>query len=268
MRLLNRAVELVTAMACVVAAVVVTSPAADAAVTYWYMPSHPMNRSPKSLPNSDCTGGWGVRSNLNNVPYFLTAGHCFTAGQDVYGTHGRFGITANSHHASGGVDTAIVAPLSGVDGLQEIPGLGRAVGKMSNGWSTTGGNGIAMQSPRTGRVYGTIAGGWRAWFNGRRVACGTYPSQDGDSGAPMFVHNAGGVFAAGVHVGLLTENGVTMACFVTIDDLLADWNAWLPVFSSAVARTGAASADVRLQADLSGPAETLPIRYVGEPIPE
>lgn len=256
MKLLRRAV----AIACAVAAVIVMAPGANAAVSYWYRPSHPMNHSPQSLPETDCTGAWGVRTNGTSAPYFLTAGHCFSTNQPVYGTSGQFGVGQSSHWSFGGVDSALIRPLPGVDGLQEIPDLGRVVGKMSNEWSTTAGNGIAMQSPRTGRVYGTIAGGWWLWYNDTRVACGTYWSVDGDSGSPVFVHNANGVYAAGVHVGRSGH----WACFVTIDDLLADWGVWLPVFSAAAAKTGSKIPDLKLLADLRGPAEKLPVQPLGE----
>ena len=253
MQLLKRAV----AMACAVVAVVVMAPGANAAVTYWYRPSHPMNYAALPLDKTYCTGGWGVRSNLNNIPYFLTGAGCFSVGQDVYGTSGRFGVVAANHRTQG-FDSAIVAPLSDVDGLQEIPGLGRVVGKMSNEWSTTRNNGIAMQSPRGGRVYGTIAGGW--WeTNGGRVACANYPHELGAAGAPVFVHNANGVYAAGVNIGSVGA----LSCFVTIDDLLAHWNVWLPVFSSA-AKAG--SPDLKLQADQSGPADKLPIQPLPGPL--
>ncbi|MGW6935326.1 hypothetical protein ACWGE0_35065 [Lentzea sp. NPDC054927] len=256
MKLLKRA----AAMACAVAAVVVMAPGANAAVSYWYRPSHPMNYTALPLGQTYCTGGWGVRSNLNNVGYFLAAGSCFSAGQDVYGTSGRFGVVAKSDY-SAGFDSALVAPLPDVDGLQEIPDLGRTVGKMSNEWSTTRNNAIAMQSPRGGRVYGVIAGGW--WSAGpddSRLACANFPNAPGSAGAPVFVHNANGVYAAGVSVG---SAGTSFTCFVTIDDLLAHWKVWLPVFSSA-AKTGAP--DLQLQADLSGPAEKLPVQPLPGPI--
>lgn len=251
----------VVAVACAAAAVVGTAPASGAAITYWYRPSHPMNHSPKPVASSDCTGGWGVRANSGNTPYFLTAGHCFSGGQAVYGTSGQFGTVAATNYPSG-LDTAIVSPGPEVDGLQEIPGLGRVVGKMSNEWSTTGGNGIAMQGTHSGRTYGTIRGGWYSGDNGKRMACGSYTSTGGDSGSPVFVHNSNGVYAAGVHLGKLPlSDGSLIPCFVTIDDLLAHWGVWLPVFSSA-AKTGAVP-DGRLQPDLTGPAESLPINQAG-----
>lgn len=243
---------------------------ASAAVVYWYKPSHPMNLSPKPVEKSDCTGAWGIRSSLN-YPYFLTAGHCFETGDTVYGTTGAFGGVANTHlHLRDGYDTAIVAPNSDVDGWQEIPGVGLTVGKMGNDYLTTSGSPIAMQGARSGRTYGTQYGSFYRWANNQRVACGSYASTGGDSGSPVFIHQGDRVYAAGVHVGTLTyPSGLVIHCFVTIDDLLMDWNAWLPVFSSAAAKSpGAKVPDVLLGPAPSSAADKLPIRYVGKPVYE
>lgn len=242
------------------------------AVTYWYMPSHPMNQWPVPLSDSHCTGGWGIRSSLN-YPYFLTAAHCWTSiGNGVYGTTGRLGLVANAW--AGGVDSAIVVPDEHVGGWQEIPGVGRTIGKMGNDFATTVGAGIAKQGMRTGLTYGTLSGGWYLWAphdepqaGVHRVACGTYHSAGGDSGGPVFIHFGSQVYAVGIHLGRIRlTNGSTLACFMTIDDLLTHWNAWLPVFAASA--RGDTSPGILLAPEPSSAADALPVERPLEVMPD
>lgn len=244
MRLLVKAAQIMTALACVITSVAISSPVAQAAV-YYYRPTHPMNERVGS--HVYCTGGFGIRTSSNNLPYFLTAGHCFSDGQSVWGTDGQFGITADSR-ADAGYDTAAVAPLGSTDGLQEIPGLGRVIGKMSDTYSSTAGNAIALQGRTSGRQYGTITG-W-IYHGNTWLACANIRGGPGDSGGPVFTHDAGGrVYAAGIIIG--GDQGTNTTCFMTIDNLLTQWKAYLPVFSAKAAKT--AQPDVALSADSAGP---------------
>lgn len=264
----------VAAVLCAVAAwVVVQPPPAQAAVWYWYRPSIPMNPWPDH-PNPPywCTGGWGIRLNSTGAPYFLTAGHCFARDQFVYPNTGinALGWVSARLDYFGGRDTELVHPNVGVDGLQEIPGVGKVVGHVGNGYLTTAGGGIAIRGANTGLDYGVIVGGWRNWNwppdtvpeNDGRVACGNYDSQGGDSGAPIFIHYGNQVYAAGVHVGRWQRlvNGQVVedyGCFMTIDDLLALWAAWLPTFLPGT------QAAERVPPDLGSPGKSEQLTVVG-----
>ncbi|MFE5501360.1 hypothetical protein ACFQ73_02265 [Amycolatopsis japonica] len=248
-----RAVALIAALAGALTSTVIAPSAAQAAV-YYYKPSHPMMLS-TSMPN--CTGGWGIRSSLN-IPYFLTAGHCFNVGDIVYGLTSRFGFA--EHTWRNNVDSAVIRPDAVVDGWQEIPGIGLTVGKVGDGYAINAGNGLAMQGVTSGLIYGTTFSGWWLDQDGRRYACGSYPSKNGDSGAPVFAHNEHGVYAIGVHVGLLGSK----ACYVTIDDLLRTWTATLPVFPPQAAKAGVKEPTILLRPEHDPAAESAPRHQAGE----
>ncbi|KFU81835.1 hypothetical protein [Amycolatopsis lurida] len=57
------------------------------------------------------------------------------------------------------------------------------------------------------------------------------------------------MYAAGIII--LRTGGHT--CFMTIDNLLAQWNAWLPVFSAVSTQSSATRPDAGLAADSTGP---------------
>lgn len=242
----------------------VAMPAPAHATTYWYMPSHPINwESPKPWPQRDCTGAWGIRLKGSNLPYFLTAGHCFFDGEVVYGTVGPIGHSAESSYYPfpSQLDTARVQPGSGVDGWQEIPGVGKVVGKVGADYLAVPGVGIAMKPVRAGVSYGTMEGGWNTWGD-YPAMCGTYSTEDHDSGAPVFVHFGNQVYAAGVHVGSkLLPGGVYISCFIYIDDLLSWHQAELPTFP-----VGSQSPQLPAGFESSSKAKQLPVVGRGTPV--
>lgn len=210
---------------------------AQAAPWYYYKPGQPMG----PVPNSEnCTGSWAVRG--QSGLFFLTAGHCQAEGTTVYGKPSPFGFVRRNEEAKG-MDAALVQPHAGVDALQNVVDrsdvvIGRTVGIVPNSELATPGLWLNKMGRTTGWTWATTDGRWELW-NGQWVKCSeklgaTY----GDSGGPVFTRDsANRARAAGMIVGGKLKNGVMHSCFITIEDLLARFGAWLPVFSS----TGAVS---------------------------
>lgn len=231
-------------IATVIAMVSLPAVSAQAAITYWYKPSHPMR---VSLSTPHCTGAWAIRG--ASGMFFLSAGHCFDLGATVGGTQSGFGWVRRDEMPGawnfGEMDALIVQPNPDVDALQEVPGFGRATNTYTNAFLTQAGHPIGMLGQATGGFsVGVTVQGWfeRLEFRGERVACATYSRMHGDSGAPVFTHDGQGrVTVAGMHVGsILNPLGTQpprLGCYITIDDLLERFGAWLPLFSSLGART-------------------------------
>ncbi|GLZ76031.1 hypothetical protein Afil01_08380 [Actinorhabdospora filicis] len=207
-------------------ALLLQSAPAGAAVWYWYKPGHPMN-----IAGAGCTGSWALRG--SDGMFFLTAGHCASGVNAVVsGTDTRFGFVRRNEDPS--MDALLVQPDSGVDAYQivEVNGItvGRTTGMVHN-WSLTPGTVVSKGGRTTGITSGTIRV-QSTWDGRERVYCGDYAACAGDSGGPVYQKAGSSVLAVGVHVGRQRQpSGVLYSCFISIDDLLARFGAWLPVFS-------------------------------------
>jgi hypothetical protein len=232
------------AIAAILAVLTLPAVQAQAAIKYWYKPGHPM-RLFSVQPR--CTGAWAIRG--ASGMFFLGAGHCFEQGAAIAGTDEYFGWVRRDEMPGdwnfGEMDALLVQPDPDVDALQEVPGFGRAVDAYSNAELTQAGRPIGMLGQGTGgfSVGVTVSGWWeRIDFRGERVACATYSRMPGDSGAPVFTHDGQGrVTVAGMHVGWVANplgtGPARLGCYITIDDLLWEFGAWLPLFSSLGAGT-------------------------------
>ena len=167
--------------------------------------------------------------------FFLTAGRCFGVQELVSGTDDNFGsVRRNELTANPPMDALLVEPFPGVDAYQILStksgDFGRVTGQYRNA-ELTPGRPIAMYGEGTGLTYGTVD--VRYTISGQSLMCATYKSSGADLGGPVFTHDQNGVKAAGMHVrSHLLPTGRVLSCFITIEDLLNRFGAYLPVFSS------------------------------------
>jgi hypothetical protein len=238
-RLRVRLVSALTVLVAAATALLVTPTAGHAAVEYWYKPSYRLLNSANQFV---CTGAWGIRNANTNEPFYLTAGHCFGLNAAVYSDYWdrSFG-TVRATFDNSTSDSARIRPAAGVDGWQEIPGIGKTVGKRDNTFATGAGNGVGMLGGTSGLTYGTILGGWYTYPGWPWVSCTTYARAGGDSGAPVFIHYGNQVYAVGMHIGSLLIDGVWRGCFIPLDDLLVTHQAYLPVFPEGTQLAGPAA---------------------------
>lgn len=210
---------------------------AQAATWYMYKPGHPMGPSKASANN--CTGSWAVRG--PSGLFFLTAGHCQQQGTVVYGLTDPFGTVRRNDDRPGEMDGALIQPYAGVDAWQDVVDrsnavIGHTVGRVGNN-EMPGGMYVNMMGRTTGWTWGQIDSGWYRWANGELVKCAIYKdgSAGGDSGGPVFTRDSSNrARAVGMHVGKAeVRPGVWWSCFITIDDLLGQFGATLPVFNAA-----------------------------------
>lgn len=226
-----------------------TTSITQAATWYYYKPGHPMMIAP-NVPW--CTGAWAIRG--TSGMFFLTAGHCrfnYYSGGRVYGTKAQFGTQRRTEYGKG-MDALIVQPLAGVDAYQRVtarnwPGgtIGNTVGLLHNANFHQNGP-IGMSGWTSGWITGRLRG-QSTWIHGERVFLTNYNSHGGDSGGPVLINDgARHVWAAGMHVGLVTTSSGTYAAFISIDDLLARFGARLPVFPRVAAPAATADTGTEL----------------------
>jgi hypothetical protein len=243
---------LATCLATLLVAVLGAAPA-HAEVTYWYHPGDAMLSF-----NGLCTGGWALR--LNGEARFATASHCFNLQEVVYRRDGR-PIGTVTEDGWPYLDAELVDPYSDTDAYQIVYGY-RVVGKYDNG-SFGYGFHVLKYGQTTGLTELSVVG-WSTWQHGEPVVCATNGSARGDSGGPVFTHDsAGRAWAAGLLVGGLTIDGTVYSCFLTIDQVLAQFGATLPVFpnwsaSPTLAAAGPRTAFPASLPKLTGPATFIP----------
>ncbi|GIF41911.1 S1 family peptidase [Actinoplanes xinjiangensis] len=232
------AVGFLAAAACIVV------PAAPAnAVAYSYLVGHPANPRP-----SGCTGGFAVKG--TSGVFVVTAGHCATdaagkgvVGHRIWGTDEAFGTVIRNDWVgdaatTGSYDAALIR-LDPDDTAYQIvedpvghgrPGTGRVRGWYANSALSQGFK-IGKMGKTTGWTEGTITE-WRTvtYPNGWRfpALCTTATALPGDSGGPVWRHDANGVMA----VGIVISGRTGSMCFAPIQHVLQRFGATLPVFTS------------------------------------
>ncbi|OLF18810.1 chymotrypsin family serine protease [Actinophytocola xanthii] len=204
------------------------------AATYYFYPGHPTFFGGPGV-GAYCTGGYAIRG--DSGMFILTAGHCAGVGTPVYGTSRQFGTVAHSRWSDR--DTALIQELPGDDAHQIVvdPHTGTSPGRIEGIFPTSSlgvGTLVGKMGVTTGWSEGTITG-TIAWY-GMTAYCSTAETRPGDSGGPVWATDGGGVLAVGITVAYYEDTGD--GCFLPIQDLLDEWDAWLPVFGSA-ARDGA-----------------------------
>ncbi|MEU0882356.1 hypothetical protein ABZ345_27405 [Lentzea sp. NPDC005914] len=229
---------IMTAATALLAISTLVAPAS--AATYYFKPGHPTFFGGPGT-GSYCTGGYAIRG--SSGMFILTDGHCAGVGSSVYGTSRKFGTVAYSRWTT--YDTALIQEVAGDDALQIVvdpltgnsPGNGKIVGiypKSSLGVGTL----IGKMGQTTGWTEGTITG--TITWHGMTAYCSHAYTWAGDSGGPVWRTGGGGVLAVGITVAYYESSGD--GCFIAIQDLLNEWGAWLPVFSSAAALESPAKA--------------------------
>jgi hypothetical protein len=230
---------------------------AHAEVTYWYHPGDAMVNPNRGL----CTGGWALR--LNGEARFATAGHCFPGGYVISRRDNRgFAVATENAYDSAALDAELVDPYPDTDAYQIVYGY-QVVGKYDNG-SFGYGFHVLKYGQTTGLTELSVVG-WSTWLFGTPVVCATGGWAHGDSGGPVFTHDsAGRAWAAGLFVGGKPDgHGGEYACFLTIDQVLAQFGATLPVFPTwsaapALAGPGPRTAFPASLPKLTGPATFIP----------
>jgi hypothetical protein len=133
------------------------------------------------------------------------------------------------------MDLQLIQPRPNLVGSYQIVSAGgvdagRVVGVLHNNQLTVG-RPVGKYGWSGGSTVGTIVG-TSIWCSGERVYIANYGSLDGDSGGPVYVNAGGQAWAVGVHVGRARVDGVWYGAFISIDDALGRFGAWLPVFPS------------------------------------
>lgn len=221
-----------TVMAAILALVLgVPSPAY--ALTYNYYAGHPANRP----DGGTCTGAYTIYGTSGS--FILTAGHCFTVGERVWGTDASYGTVAYTKSGVGDGDSALIRYDSWVTPYQIVvdpktgrsPGNGgRVTGKMPN-HEQTNGTLVGKMGVTTGWTEGRI--GFRYDRNGKYVFCADYLRDKGDSGGPVWRLDSQGLRAVGMHTNPAQYNGKTYGCYIPIDTLLVQWGASMNFFPAA-----------------------------------
>jgi hypothetical protein len=220
---------LATCLAVLLVSVLGAAPA-HAAVTYWYHPGDAMWDKDEFGVYTLCTGGWGLR--LNGEARFATAGHCFYTGAVIFNVQDnqRRNYAVVTESARGSLDAELADPTPDTDAYQIVYGY-RVVGKYDNG-SFGYGFHVLKYGQTTGLTELSVVG-WSTWIYGEPIVCATGGNDYGDSGGPVFTHDsAGRAWAAGMIVGLQNIGGTVYTCFITIDQVLDQFGATLPVFPS------------------------------------
>jgi hypothetical protein len=244
---------LATFLATLLVTVLGAAPA-HAEVTYWYHPGDAMMNPVRGL----CTGGWGLR--LNGAARFATASHCFNLNDPIFRRDGLIFATV-TEDAWPNLDAELVTPYPDVDAYQIVYGY-RVVGKYDNGSFGYGFH--VLKYGQTTLLTEMSVVGWSTWLHGEPVVCATNGSDRGDSGGPVFTHDsAGRAWAAGMIVGQAQIGGVWYSCFLTIDQILAQFGATLPVFPNwsatpTLAGPGPGTAFPASLPKLTGPATFIP----------
>jgi hypothetical protein len=162
--------------------------------------------------SKQCSSGFSVRK--SGTAYMMTAQHCYSSGQTVYGGTGLNWGTIQYVASSADVELIGGSTYGGSIYVGGATGTGHAVHGASDpvSWNTYCVSGVTTYE-HCGHTYAGLTGAVGVnghTYTGFAEFTGGTQTQGGDSGAPWYFYDPQGlIYVAGVHTGLVTIGGIT-----------------------------------------------------------